>query len=232
MAELLKLPRSHLSELADAQRAEEFKRKLGDPAAPLYKEIRELILSKCSPAEEKQIRSIFEKQPFGELERLVTQKLLDVVKQLARRELENENWLRLAGRVSHRSYEQMRVIILEFLETDVFNLSPDNCVAFLDPLIESWRIDLTTFGMDIVLNRRLAPAHRKRFEFVETDADQRFEEEPGLEEFFRDPSLSGDATTEEIEFLKRLKFKKKRPNALYYYRELQNLRDPIHFRTA
>jgi transcriptional regulator with XRE-family HTH domain len=72
MAELLKLPRSHLSELADAQRAEEFKRKLGDPAAPLYKEIRELILRRCSAAEEKQIRAIFEKQPFGELERLVS----------------------------------------------------------------------------------------------------------------------------------------------------------------
>jgi len=33
---------------------------------------------------EKQIRVIFEKQPFGELERLVTQKLLDVVKRVAK----------------------------------------------------------------------------------------------------------------------------------------------------
>ncbi len=232
MAKLLKLPSSQLSKLADARRKEELKKKLGDPAAPLFKEIRELILRKCSPAEEKQVRAVFEKQPFGELERLVTQKLLDVVKQLAKEELENESWLREAARLGDRSYEQMRVVILEFLETDVFNLSPENCVSFLDPLIESWRIDLTTFGMDIVLNRRLAPAHRKRFEFVETDADHRFEEEPGLEEFFRDPSLSGDATAEEIKFLKRLNLRGKRPTALYYYRELQNLRDPIHFRTG
>jgi hypothetical protein len=38
------------------------------------------------------------------------------------------------------------------------------------------------------------------------------------------------ATEEEIEFLKRLRIKGKRPTALYYYRELQNLRDPLNFR--
>ncbi len=35
---------------------------------------------------------------------------------------------------------------------------------------------------------------------------------------------------DEIEFLKNLKFRGRRPTALYYYRELQNLRDPLHFR--
>jgi hypothetical protein len=84
--------------------------------------------------------------------------------------------------------------------------------------------------MEIVLNRRLAPGHSKRFEFVERAPDQPLEEEPGLAEFLRDPSLSGGAAEEEIEFLKRLTFKGKRPTALYYYRELQNLRDPLHFR--
>lgn len=231
MAKLLKLPSGQLAKLADVQRKEQLKRKLGDPAAPLFGEIRALILSRCSPRDEKQIRAIFEKQPFGELERLVTQKLLDVVKHLAREELKNEDWLRRAARLSNRSYEQMRVMILEFLETDVFNVSPENCVAFLDPLIESWRIDLTTFGMDVVLNRRLAPGFRKRFEFVERKSDQPSEEEAGLKEFSRDSSLSGDVTAEEIEFLKNLKFRGRRPTALYYYRELQNLRDPIHFHT-
>ena len=47
-----------------------------------------------------------------------------------------------------------------------------------------------------------------------------------------DPSLSGDATEEEIQFLKKLQFRGRRPTALYYYRELQNLRDPVHFREA
>ena len=53
--------------------------------------------------------------------------------------------------------------------------------------------------------------------------------EPGLEQFLKDKSLSGDATEEEIAFLKALKFKGKQPSPIYYYRELQNLRDPLHF---
>ena len=111
-----------------------------------------------------------------------------------------------------------------------FNLSAENCVAFLDPLIECWDIDLASFGMEIVLNRRLAPSFSKKFEFVEREPDQPFEEEPGLKEFLGDPHLSGDAAQEEIEFLKRLRFKGRRPTSLYYYRELQSLRDPLHFR--
>jgi len=50
------------------------KRNLNETPKPLFKEVRELILRKCAPTKEKQIRVIFEKQPFGELERLVTPK--------------------------------------------------------------------------------------------------------------------------------------------------------------
>jgi hypothetical protein len=51
-----------------------------------------------------------------------------------------------------------------------------------------------------------------------------------LAAFLQDPSLSGDVTAEEIAFLTRLRFPGKRPTPLYYYREVQNLRDPLHFR--
>jgi len=231
MAKFLKLPSDRLSKLADHQRREELKRNLGDPPAPLFKEVRELILRKCAPAKEKQIRAIFEKQPFGELERFVTQKLLDVIKNVAKQELNSENWLHLMARLTGRSYEQLRVTLLEFLDTDVFNLSPENCVSFLDPLIESWDVDLTTFGMEIVLNRRMASGDPRRYEFVELGPDQP-ELEPGFKEFLDDSSLSETATKEEMEFLKKLRFNGKRPTSLYYYRELQSLRDPLHFRAA
>ena len=230
MARFLKLPNGELAKLADLQRLEELRRKLADPPTPLFTEVRELVLRKCNPDKQKQIRTIFEKQPFGELERLVTQKLLDVVKRVAKEELQSENWLHLVARLSNRSYEDMRVAILEFLDTDVFDVSIEGCVSFLDPLIESWDIDLATFGVEIVLNRRVAPRHPKKFEFVEKEPEPAFVEEPGLKEFLGNSSLSGDATEEEIEFLKRLRFKERRPAPLYYYRELQNLRDPLHFR--
>ena len=231
MAKFLKIPAGRLSKLADLQRMDKLKRKLGNPPAPLFKEVRELILRKCAPRKEKQIRAIFEKQPFGELERLVTQKLLDVVKRVAKDELESETWLHSVARLSGQSYEALRVSILEFLDADAFNLSIENCVSFLDPLIESWDIDLATFGMEIVLNRRLIPSYAKKIEFVEREAAQ-IGEEPGLKEFLQLQSVRGDTTREEIEFLKRLRFNGKHPTPLYYYRELQNLRDPLHFQAA
>jgi transcriptional regulator with XRE-family HTH domain len=231
MSKLLKLPSDRLATLADLQRAAKLNRGSGKPPAALLIEVRELVLRKCAPEQKKQIREIFERQPLGELERLVTQRLLDVVKGIATEELENENWLHLVARLTRRSYEQVRVMILEFLDSDVFNLSAENCVSFLDPLIESWSIDLGTFGMDIVLNRRLAPEHTRRYEFVEKGSDRGPEPEQGLKEFLRNASLSQGTTEEELEFLKKLRFKGKRPTALYYYRELQNLRDPLHFRT-
>ncbi len=229
MAKFLKLPGDRLSKLADHQRKEELKRNLGDPPAPLFKEVRELILRKCAPDKEKQVRAIFEKQPFGELERFVTQRLLDVIKNVAKQELNSENWLHVVARLTGRSYEQLRVTLLEFLDTDVFNLSPENCISFLDPLIESWDVDLTTFGMEIVLNRKIASGDPLRYEFVERRPDQP-DVEPGFKEFLNDSSLSGTATKEEMEFLKKLRFNGKRPTSLYYYRELQSLRDPLHFR--
>lgn len=230
MEAFLRLPAGKLATLAGLVRTDALKRKLADPPAPLFKEVREVILRKCAPGKAPPIRAMFEKEPFGALERLVTQKLLDVVKRVTKEELKDQNWLRLVARVSDRSYRQMRVMVLEFLETDIFNVSPENCVTFLDPLIESWDIDLATFGMEIVLNRRLVPGHPKKFEFVEREAVRPVDEEPGLHAFLQDPSLSDGVTAEEIEFLKKLTFTRKRPTPLYYYRELQNLRDPLHFR--
>jgi hypothetical protein len=229
MGAFLKLSSGKLAKLAELQRRAELKKGFEDPPTALLQEVRELVLRKCTPDKQQEIRAIFEKQPFGELERLVTQKLLDVIKRVAREELKNEKWLGSVARVSGRSYKQMRVTILEFLDTDVFHMSLENCVSFLDPLIDSWDIDLATFSMNIVLNRRFAPGHSKRLEFVEADSDRPFGDEPGLIAFLKDASLRGNATQEEIEFLKRLRFKGRRPTPLYYYREFQNLRDPLHF---
>ena len=153
-------------------------------------------------------------------------------KKVAKQELESEAWLKRVAQPCGRSYEEVRVRILEFLETNVFNISEENCLSFLDPLIGSWDFDLANFGVEIVLNRRLSAAYLRKVEFVETQTDAQVEEQPGLEEFLRNSSMSGDATAQEIEFLTGLRFKEAEPTALYYYRELQNLRDPLHFRKS
>jgi transcriptional regulator with XRE-family HTH domain len=225
----LQLPQGQLAKLADQQRREQLRKRLGDQPTPLLHDARELILRKCHPRKTREIRAIFEKQHFGELERFVTQKLLGVVKSVARQELDNATWVRKVARLSKKSYPQMRVTVLEFLNTTIFDLSNENCIAFLDPLIESWDIDLATFCIEIVLNRRVAPGHHKTFEFMERGPDKTSGEEPGLKDFLNDPLLSGDVTEEELTFLRTLTFSTKRPTPLYYYRELQSLRDPLHF---
>jgi transcriptional regulator with XRE-family HTH domain len=229
MASVLKLPSKELSRLADTQRREELKRKILELPQPLFKEFRHLILRKCILGKRKQIASIFEREPFGEFERFITQKLLDVAKRVAKQELQDEQWIHRFARAGKQSYEEARVLILEFLDTDIFHVSLENCVSFLDPLIESWDIEFDSFSMQIVLNRRLARSHMKKLEFREAEPESSSEVEPGLEELLKHANLSAGITAQETAFLKSLRPNGKSPSVLYYYRELQNLRDPLNF---
>ena len=232
MGKFLQLSKGELATLARAQRMDELRRDYEQPQGALLRETRELIIERCAPDRQQQVRAIFERQPFGELERLITQKLLDVIRRVARAELDNEAWLQEVAELSDKSYAQMRVIILEFLDTDIFNLSSADCISFLSPLLARWDIDFFTFDMEIVLNERLVPGAPKKFSFVETEVDSDVEDEPGFTEFLQDDAFSGDISDEEVEFLRKLRVKGKRPTALYYYRALQNLRDPLHFKPA
>lgn len=225
----LKLPRQELSRLAELERNEALKKRLADPPEPLFKAFRALILRKCLKGNRSAIREIFEKEPFGAIERLVTQNLLDVVKRAVSGAKNEEEWAHRLARLSGLGYEQMRVTMLEFLDTDVFHVSAENCVSILDPLIKAWSIDLETFAIEIVLNRDLVRAHVKLLEYIEREPAQSIRVEPGLEEFLRDPLLSGDVTDGEIEFLRGLRFRGRRPLPLYYYRVLQAGRDRLHF---
>src|SRR5690348_16124748 len=201
IARILKLPAKELARLADTQRREELRRKVLDPPRPLFQEFRRLILGKCVPAKRKQITKIFEREPFGEFERFITQTLLDVAKRVAKEELADEEWIHRVAEVGKRSYEETRVLIFEFLDTDVFHVSVENCISFLNPLIERWDIEFESFGMEIVLNRRLTRSHVKRFEFREVEPEFSFEIEQGLKEFLNDAKLSAGITEDETAFL-------------------------------
>src|SRR5919197_4450115 len=99
MDPFLQFPPGELARLAALQRREAWQDKLGEPPAPLFQDMRALILRKCPPDKEPYFRAIFAKEPFGELERLVTHKLLDVVKNVAKEELASETWLRNIARL-------------------------------------------------------------------------------------------------------------------------------------
>ena len=229
MERFLRLPAGDLARLAELQRKEELQRELG-ATPPLLRDVREVILRKCQPATAGHVRAIFEKEPFGELERLVTQQLVDVVKRVVRQDLDHEPWLRVVAQLAGRGIAEMRVTAREFLDTELVHLSAEHGAVFLDPLIASWDVDLATFALDVVLDRRAGGPPVRRFEFVEREPGRPGAEQPGLKEFLSDRALSGTVTADELEFLKRLQFRDRRPTAVYYYRELQNLRDPLHFR--
>ena len=227
MSRFLKLPAGELARVAELQRQKGLKRLVGDEPVPLFQGVRALILRKCDRRTATPVSTIFEAAPFGELERLVTQKLLEVAKEVARKEVGNEEWLRRMTRSTGRSYEELRVLALEFLDTTAFQVSLENYVSFLDPIIDSWDIDLATFDLTITLTESLGGGCVRRFGFVEKQP----EEPPpdGFRLFLEDATLSGAASDEELELLERLTVPGKRPTALFYYRTLQTLRDPLHF---
>lgn len=188
MDRFLKLPHGELARVAEAHLREELQRRLGE-IAPLFPELRALILEKCVPAQRERVRAIIERQSFGELERLVAQTLHQVA--------------RLGG--------------------DVLHVTPQRR-ARLAAVIASWEWEPATFALTVVV----AGGARKQFAYVERTEDG--EDHKGMAEFLRDRALSGSLTPEELAFLKSLRFTDRRPTPLYYYRELQNLRDPLHFR--
>jgi transcriptional regulator with XRE-family HTH domain len=229
LANILKVSSQELAKIADAQRQENLKRKVLKPPEPLFKEFRDLILRKCVSGRRQRITNIFNGEPFGEFERFITQKLLDAAKSAVREQLGDEKWIQRLAKTAKQGYEDTRVSILDFLDTDISHVSAENCISFLDPLIDSWDVDLETFAILIVLNRRLSRAHKKRLEFTETGTELSAEMEPGLKQFLADPKFSANVTEDELMFLKSLQFRGKRPTALYFYRELQNFRDPLNF---
>lgn len=229
MERFLKIPKGDLSKLARLQRNQELKDRLDPAARPLFREVRDLILDKCAREKVPLIRQIFEREPLGEVERFVTQKLVDVVQGIAKDKWKDESWIRNLARLHKKSYEEVRVSVLEILEADIFNLATSSSLDLLRGLVVSWDLDLATFNLTVALRPAAGAQRVRQFAHVEVKERDFLVDEPGLSQFLKDPLLSGGIRDAEIEALRSLKIEGKKPNALFYYRTLQNLRDPLHF---
>ena len=230
MGEFLNLPSRRLAKLALAQRKKQLQQEFKDPPNPLFTEFRELVLGKCAIAHRHQIRDVFEHQSFGELERLIFQKILDIAKKVISEELDSVQWLNNFAKSSDRNVADVQAMAAEFLLSDVISASKEQLDLFLSPLIEFWDFDLSTFAMTVQLNKNYTVTNAVTFEFIERSDSTLGVEEPGFVAFLQDSEFSADATEEELLFLRRQVFTSKAPGPLYYYRALQNLRDPVHFR--
>src|SRR6266849_1538113 len=225
MSRALGLPRLELARLAALEHHEALDQKWQEAPPARFGPMRDLILRKCRPARVRQMRAIFEKQPLGELEQMVTRTLIAVVRDEARTHARDESWLRTIARRGRDSYRQMRVRRIDLLDSDP-RASLGDFSLFLDPLIQWWDFDLDDFTLQV----ELASGSVRRFGFREEPPKASDGDEPGLRKFLRDATLSLGATPEEIDILRRIRFTDGgRPTALFYYRTLQSLRDPLHF---
>src|SRR5579862_9063649 len=71
MSRTLGLPQDELARLAALAHHEALDEKWQGAPPARFGPMRELVLRKCRPARMRQMRAIFEKQPFGELEQMI-----------------------------------------------------------------------------------------------------------------------------------------------------------------
>jgi transcriptional regulator with XRE-family HTH domain len=228
MSRVLGLPREELARMVALEHHQALDQKWQAGPAARFGPMRELILRKCRPARQRQMRAIFEKQSFGELEQLITRTLIEVVRREARLHARDDTWVRSIARKGRNTYREMRVRMIDLLDSDP-RASIGDFSPFLDPLIDSWDYDADDFTLEV----KVASGLTRRFGFREQQNAEPSAEEPALRTFLRNSRLSSGATAEEIEILRGMRFPAGgKPTALFYYRTLQSLRDPLHFRQA
>ena len=165
MSRKLGLPREELARLAALEHHEALDQKWQKAPAARFGPMRDLILRKCRPARVRQMRAIFEKQPFGELEQMITRTLIDVVRDEARAHARDETWLGTIARRGRDTYREMRVRMMDLLDSDP-RASIGDFSLFLDPLIDWWDYDLDDFTLEV----ELATGTIRRFGFREETA--------------------------------------------------------------
>lgn len=228
MDRFLGLPEGRLAEMAEAQRLAELRRAVADAPAPLLPHLREILLARCRPARRTVVADAFATAPFGELERLVAQVLIEVVQGIVRPRLHDDIWLRRLAKRNGEPADSLRALLKQLLTISALHLTVRHSELLLGVLIAEWDVDLVKFVIEVRPDRRLAGGKPRRFAMSE-QARGEVDEEPGFRAFVRDRALSSSASPDELAALKALRFEGRHPTAQYYYRELQSRRDPLHW---
>jgi len=223
MSGLLRIPREELARLAALQHHDAVDRTWKATPEPRFGPMRELILAKCRTARLGTMRAIFEKDAFGALEQLITRTLIETIRDEARAHARDESWLRSLASKAVQSYRTMRVELIDLLDSDPFG-SIGDFTPFIDPLIQSWVFDLDHFTLTV----GLTSGATRRFEFRE-ERREKISDNAGLRAFLRDTKLSAGITPEELSIIRSIRLPR-RATAIFYYRILQNLRDPLNFK--
>jgi hypothetical protein len=161
MTRFLKLGRTDLAETAAAERAE-----AGDDMGPPDEEVRDQMLELCEAGTAGKLRRRA-RNGHAELVDLLG-RVLDVAQGSACRTLTDQIPLRIAASRSGESYPELRMRVLEFLDTSPATLTMENLVQFVRPLIEVWDVDLESGVLKVVLRSATPTERHQRRPMVRT----------------------------------------------------------------
>jgi hypothetical protein len=155
MTSFLRLGRNDLVNRARAERASGSRRSPG-----LQTEVRRLLLELCEPATAKQLERRRTKTSAADLTGIL-ERVVGVTQGAVRRVLDDQIGLRLSATQSGRSYEAMRLRVLDFLDATPETVTLEHLNEFILPRIARWDVDLKTGVLRVVL-RAQEPRERTR----------------------------------------------------------------------
>lgn len=159
-ARMTKFLRLHRNDLPTCARAEQEARTTA-PRRP-NPAVRGRLLELCDPARARAVqRRLATKGAGPALEILIAGRLLEVAKGFVRRQLDDDAGMRIGASREGCSYTEMRMRLLDFLETTPDTLTVEDFETFVRPRIGVWEVALDTGTMRIVL-RSQDPEPRQR----------------------------------------------------------------------
>jgi len=158
MAKFLRLHRNDLPTCARAEHA------IAPAARRPSPEVRRLTFELCHQDTVRALTRRVTRRDGAELECLIVQRLLGVAQGFVIRQLEDEAGLSVAAAREGRSYLELRMRLLDFLDATPDSVTARDYEDFVRPRIASWELDLETRAMRIVLrSREVAPRRRRAF---------------------------------------------------------------------
>ncbi|MGH7538896.1 MAG: hypothetical protein ACREMF_09690 [Gemmatimonadales bacterium] len=146
MGKFLGLHRDDLPSCARAERAAD--RPGRRRPAP---EVRRLVLELCDPQQARTLGRRLARPDGAELEWVIVARLLEVARGFVTRRLEDEVGMRVAASREGRSYLDIRMRLLEFLDAVPDSVTMEDCEDFVRSRIAAWEIDLESRAMRILL---------------------------------------------------------------------------------
>ena len=146
MTTFLKLGRKELTDLATSQRSAEPPGKASGPKL----DVRNMLLAICEPDTARELERRSERDDNAELIGLF-QRMLKLTQSATRSLLNDAAILRLQAQRTGSTYADMRLSVLDFLDSTPDSLTVEHVTRFLKPRIRLWDVDLGTGVLRVVL---------------------------------------------------------------------------------